>query len=136
MSLFPKDPVQKAKARQIAEIINSGIQPYQNLNVVKRIASYGGDKMRTEWAQFYLNKGARVLEDTLAETAGKYCVGDSVSIADLCLVPQMNAFKRFNIDLSKCSRLVDVTERLSELEAFKKADAYRQIDCPENLRIH
>lgn len=136
MSLFPKDPVQRAKARQIAEIINSGIQPYQNLNVVKRIASYGGEEMRTEWAQFYLSKGARVLEETLAETAGKYCVGDSVSIADLCLVPQMSAFKRFNIDLSKCPRLVDVTERLSELEAFKRADAYRQCDCPENLRIN
>ncbi len=134
--LFPKDPILRAKARQIAEIINSGIQPYQNLNVIKRVNSYGGEEKRTEWAQFYLSKGAKVLEETLAETAGKYCVGDTVSIADICLVPQMSAFNRYNIDLSKCPRLIEVTDRLCELEAFRKADAYRQSDCPENLRIN
>jgi len=123
------------KARQIAEIINSGIQPYQNLNVIKRVNSYGGEELKTEWVKFYLTKGCRALETTLAETAGKFCVGDRISIADLALVPQMNAFERYKIDMSCYPKLIEINNRLNEIEAFKKAHGYRQIDTPDELRI-
>ncbi len=62
-------------------------------------------------------------------------MGDSLSIADLTLAPQMNAFERYKIDMTSFPRLVDINARLNEIEAFKKAHAYRQIDTPDDLRI-
>lgn len=133
VSLFPKDLMEKAKARQIAEIINSGIQPYQNISCVKWVNKIGGEEKRKEWIDFYLNKGLRVLESTFKETSGKYCVGNEVSIADLSLAPQMNAFERYKIDLSPYPTVVAISKRLDEIDAFKKAHAYRQIDTPDGI---
>jgi maleylacetoacetate isomerase len=94
-NLIPTDPVKRARARAIAEIINSGIQPYQNTNVVKRIAQEMGDEKKNEWLQFYLRKGFKAIEEALKETSGKFCVGDEITIADLCLVPQGKYFFPF-----------------------------------------
>lgn len=92
--LLPADPVKRAQVRMISEIINSGIQPYQNANVLKRL----GDEKKTEWLQFYLSKGMRAIEAALKETSGKYCVGDEVSMADLCLIPQVYSGKHISIN--------------------------------------
>lgn len=96
--------------------------------------SYGGESKRVEWADFYLNKGCKALEATLAETSGKFCVGDTVSIADLCLAPQVNAFERYKIDLSKYPRVEAIAKRLDEIDEFKRAHACRQIDTPSDMR--
>jgi len=78
--------VKKFQAKCIAEIINSGIQPYQNLNVINRVTNDQGKTKRKEWVQFYLNKGLNSIEEMLKKTrSGKYCVGDQISIADICL---------------------------------------------------
>jgi maleylacetoacetate isomerase len=50
-----------------------------------------GEEKKNEWLQIYLNKGFRAFEEILKETSGKYCVGDEVTIADLCLFPQVYA---------------------------------------------
>ena len=65
------------------------MQPYQNINVLKRLGSNVGKEKRNEWIQFYLKKGFKSLEQLLRETSGKYSVGDEVTIADLALVPQV-----------------------------------------------
>jgi maleylacetoacetate isomerase len=70
-------------------IVNSGMQPYQNTNVLKRLVSNEGEEKKNEWIQFYLKKGFKSLEQLLRETSGKYSVGDEVTIADLALVPQV-----------------------------------------------
>ena len=82
MSLLPKDPIQRAKARQIAEIINSGMQPYQNLNVIKKIAEYGGEEKKLAWLNFHLKKGLASLEAVLKETSGTYCVGNNTCLSN------------------------------------------------------
>jgi maleylacetoacetate isomerase len=128
--IVPKDPMKRAKARAIAEIINSGMQPYQNANVQLRILQNEGPEKRNEWVQFYLGKGYEALEAALVESSGKYCVGDEVTIADLCLVPQVFSAYRFKVDISKFPNINRVYAELEKLPAFQKAHANNQIDSP------
>jgi maleylacetoacetate isomerase len=116
-NLLPQNPIKRAQARAIAEIINSGIQPYQNLNVLKRITK----EKKYEWLGFYLSKGLRSLETTLKVTSGKFCVGDEISIADLCLVPQIFHVKRNKIEFSDklYPHLTRINNELENLPEFK-----------------
>ena len=116
-NLLPRNPVKRAQARAIAEIINSGIQPYQNLNVLKRITK----EKKYEWLDFYLSKGLRSLETTLKVTSGKFCVGDELSIADLCLVPQIFHVKRNSIEFSEklYPYLTRINNELEKIPEFK-----------------
>jgi maleylacetoacetate isomerase len=131
VNLMPTDPLNRQKSKTIAEIINSGIQPYQNINVLKRI----GDEKKSEWLNYYLNKGLHSIEVILKETSGKYCVGDQISIADLFLVPQYNSCQRYSIDLSKYKLINKIVADLNQIPEFKKAHAYRQIDAAEKFKL-
>ncbi|CAF0703544.1 unnamed protein product [Brachionus calyciflorus] len=132
--LIPQDPVKRCKARMIAEIINSGIQPYQNTNVLKRLVNEIGEEKKNEWLKFYLTKGFKAIEAALVETSGKYCVGDDITIADLCLVPQVYAANRFNVDLTNFPHVLRVNSELEKLPAFHKCHAHRQVDTFPELR--
>ncbi len=133
--LLPTDSLKRAQVRSISEIINSGIQPYQNANVVKRIVQYGvSEEKKAEWLSFYISQGLRAVESALRESSGKYCVGDEVSSADLCLVPQVYSAKRFNISLDEFPNVKRVNDELEKLPAFHKAHAHRQPDTPSELR--
>ena len=64
-NLLPKTAIQRANSRALAEIINSGIQPYQNTDVQRRVNDWFGEEKKSEWLQFYLHKGFRVIEESL-----------------------------------------------------------------------
>lgn len=83
--LLPQDPLKRAKVREIVEIICSGIQPLQNRIVLEHL----GKEASMAWAQHWISRGFRGLEGVLAASSGKYCVGDEISMADCCLVPQV-----------------------------------------------
>jgi len=91
--MIPKDPFKKAQALEISDIVNSGIQPLQNLSVILKISDEP-DK-RAEWANFWISKGLSALEAVLTKSAGFYCVGDEVTIADACLFPQAASASRY-----------------------------------------
>ncbi|XP_050812532.1 maleylacetoacetate isomerase isoform X3 [Gopherus flavomarginatus] len=91
--LLPQDLKKRAQARMISDHIVSGIQPLQNLTFLKQV----GEKM--EWAQHNITCGFKALEQILQHTAGRYCIGDEVSMADLCLVPQVHNAERVGPDL-------------------------------------
>src|SRR5665213_1802972 len=85
-SLFPKDPIARARARQLAEVINAGTQPLQNLNVQEL---HSADKeAKKHWSQHWIRNGLHAYETLVRETAGKFSVGNELSVADLCLIPQ------------------------------------------------
>ncbi|XP_064624073.1 probable maleylacetoacetate isomerase 2 [Lineus longissimus] len=128
--ILPKDPAKRAEARAIAELIGSGIQPIQNLSVLQ----YVGDEKKMEWAKHWIDRGFQALEKMLAKTAGKYCSGDDLTVADLCLVPQVYNANRFKVDMSKFPVILRVHAELEQLEAFKAAHPSRQPDCPEDLK--
>ena len=115
------------RASQQAEIVNAGIQPVQNFAVLKTIISLGGDKMGH--GKETIEKGFDALEKLVCEFGGKYSVGDELSIADLCLVPQVYNARRFKVDEKKYPRIYQISARLESLPAFIEAHPDNQVDA-------
>ncbi|XP_041353264.1 maleylacetoacetate isomerase-like isoform X2 [Gigantopelta aegis] len=128
--LLPEDPAGRVKVRSLAEIVNSGIQPLQNLPVLKKV----GDDQKLEWAKYWIERGFKALETSLQETAGKYSFKDEVTMADLCLVPQVYNALRFGIDMSEFPTIHKVYDALVTLEAFKAAHPSNQPDTPADQK--
>lgn len=129
--LLPGDPWLRARARQLAEIVNSGIQPLQNLSVTEHVkAALGGDG--PAWIRHFVSRGLAALERTCQETARTFLVGDAPSFADVCLVPQLYAGRRFGVELSAYPTLLRVEAACAALPEFDAAHADRQPDKPAN----
>nr|ACO15091.1 Probable maleylacetoacetate isomerase 2 [Caligus clemensi] len=131
-SLLPKDPIDRAHVREISEVISSGTQPIQNLSVMLKFSSEA-DK-RSEWSNYWITKGFQGLEALLSKYSGKYCVGDEVSMADCCLIPQVYNANRFKVDMSSFPIISRICKGLESLEAFQKAHPTAQPDCPSDLK--
>jgi fumarylacetoacetase len=129
--LVPRDLLLRARARMIAEICNSGIQPLHNKGVVKcvRTAGNDGELDGKGFAQWALRKGLRALEHEAAKGNGMVLVGSSVSIADVCLVPQLYAARRYEVSLEDYPTLQSVERYLLTLPAFQEAHGENQPDC-------
>jgi len=129
--ILPQDKAARAKVRGLAEVVNSGIQPLQNITVVDRLKHSHPD-----WGHTYCCKGLEALDKMMQHTAGQYSYGDAVSLADICLVPQVfNSITRFNINTSAYPTVQRVYESLVTLPEFRSADPRRQPDTPAELRI-
>lgn len=133
--ILPKDPKKKAQARQMCEMINSGIQPLVNLPVLNEAARLSGnDQTKIDWAKHWIDRGFVAFEKMLAKTSGKYCVGNDISMVDMCLIPQIHNANRNGVDMSKFPLITKISEECQKLEAFKKADWKNQDDCPEEFK--
>ena len=130
--LLPRDPFARAQARMLAEHVNSGIQPYQNAAVLKRIKELmptveGAD---VQWASYWIARYLVGLEAAVKPLAGTCCIGDAVSLPDLYLVPQLYGARRFKVDLAPFPTLTRIDARLAEHPAFVAAHPDRQPDAP------
>jgi len=126
-AILPRDPYLRARARSLAEIVNAGIQPMQNLTTFKRVRALGGDD--TAWIQPFLVEGLTAFAKAAEDVAGAFCVGDHPTIADCCLVPQLVAARRFQIDLTPYEHLLGIEARCLALPAFSDAMAHHQPDA-------
>jgi maleylpyruvate isomerase len=126
-SLLPRTALHRALARQLAETVNSGIQPFQNLMVLNQVEAMGQDKKA--WAQLWIARGLEALEKTIARTHGRYSVGDEVSIADAYLIPQLYSARRFHVDVNPYPTLLAVESACAALPAFQAAHPDRQPDA-------
>jgi len=126
--LFPKDLFLRAKVREICEIINSGTQPIQNLAVLKYRSS--DNEERAAWAHHFIARGLAAVEHVVKESHGKCCVGDDVTAADCFLVPQVYNAVRFKVDMNAFPVINQILQHLDNIQAFKKAHADQQPDCP------
>jgi maleylpyruvate isomerase len=126
--LFPATPLLRARARELAEIVVSGIQPLQNTSV-QRMLKVDLRVDEKAWTRHWVEKGLAALETRLAETAGRFSVGDQVSIADLCLVPEMYFARRFAIDLARYPIALRIESACAALDAFARAHADAQPDA-------
>jgi maleylpyruvate isomerase len=127
--LLPTDALGRARARQIAEMINAGIQPLQNTGVQRYVA----EVMRADevaWIRHWVGKGMAAVEAVAVTTAGRHAVGDALSFADVCVAPQMYFARRFGIDLDRYPTMQRIEEACSELPAFRQAHAERQPGAP------
>ncbi|CAF0762854.1 unnamed protein product [Didymodactylos carnosus] len=127
--LLPDDAYLRYKTRMVSEIINSGIQPMQNLSILNRITE---DKQ--EWASHFIGLGLDALEKELKETAGKYCIGDHVTMADCFLIPQLYNARRFKVDMKKYPVISAIEKELNKLDAVKISHPSQQTDCPEEAK--
>jgi maleylpyruvate isomerase len=126
--LLPKDPLAKAQAWMLAEICNAGIQPLQNQVVTKKVKNeLNADDQA--WARFWNERGLKALEARCQAVAGKFCVGDSVTVADVCLVPQLYSARRFGVDLKPFPTLTRIEAACEGIDAFARARPEKQPDA-------
>ncbi|HEY1550563.1 MAG TPA: maleylacetoacetate isomerase, partial [Kofleriaceae bacterium] len=124
--LLPKDPYLRARCRMLAEIVNSGIQPLQNLTVTKAVKDFGGDEKA--WPQPFIADGLAAFERSARDIAGQFSVGDSPTIADCFLIPQLASGRRFGVDVARFEQLVQIERHCLALPAFANAVPDRQPD--------
>lgn len=121
--LLPQDPLARARVRAMAEIIACDIHPINNLRILqylKRNLAQPEEAVNT-WYRHWIGEGFRGLEELTTRHGGKFLFGDTVTMADVCLVPQVYNARRFDTDLTPYPRLVAVDERCRELAAFASA---------------
>jgi maleylpyruvate isomerase len=130
--LLPADPWLRARARQLAEMVNAGIQPYQNLAALERLNQLGVDA--NVWARELNARGLAALEAESQETEGTFLVGDRPTIADVYLVPQLYAARRWSVDLTPFPTLLRVEATCAALPAFVAAHAQAQSDAQSDAQ--
>lgn len=126
-AIMPKDLYLRARTRLLAEIVNSGIQPLQNLSTTNQVKAFGGDV--TVWPKSFISDGLAAFERAARDTAGKFCVGDSPTIADCCLIPQLASARRFGVDIAHHDLLLGIEQRCMALPAFADAMPDQQPDA-------
>ncbi len=127
--LLPTNPFKRAQVRAVALAIACDIHPVQNLKVLARLRELGhGEATVTGWAAKVIEEGLDACDQLIAGSAGRFCFGDQVTLADLCLVPQLVNARRFGVELV-WPRLLDIEANCLALPAFADAAPERQPDA-------
>lgn len=130
--LLPKALMDRAYVRQLALGIACDIHPLNNLRVLKYLSATLGvsDDQKNAWIANWITLGLQAVEAELARhPQGKFCFGDTPTLADCCLVPQVFSAQRFAVDLSSCPRVLAVFNHCQTLQAFIDAQPARQPDA-------
>ena len=128
--LLPEDPLRRAKVRAFSMALACDTHPVQNLKVLARLRQLGlPEEKVTEWAAWANREGLAACEKLIAAEAGPFCFGAAPTMADLCLVPQLANARRFGVDVSAFSRLLQAEAAAKALPAFADAAPERQIDA-------
>jgi maleylpyruvate isomerase len=122
--LLPEDRFLRARARELAGMVQSGTQPLQNNYVLAQIKARGADER--EWSQHFIARGLHALEHAAQETRGKFLVGDELSVADVYLTPMLfNAAKR-GVVVDGIDGLRAVEQNVSALPCYRVSHPDRQ----------
>lgn len=121
-ALLPKNPLARAHIRSLAFIIAADIHPLNNLRVLQQLRQQfnANEKEVQEWYHLWLRKGLDAFEDTLQSMSRKnpVCYGCDVSLADICLIPQVYNAHRFNFPMNKYPLINEINEYCTSLPAF------------------
>ena len=129
--LLPKDAQKRARVRSLSYLIASEIHPLNNLRVLqhlKRALNQSEDQVNA-WYRHWIADGLAKLEAELASSKGRFCHGDTPTMADCCLVPQIFNAKRYQSDLAPYPQTMRVFEACMQLEAFDHAQPSKQPDA-------
>jgi maleylpyruvate isomerase len=130
--LLPASIEDRARVRQLALTVVCEIHPLNNLRVLKYLTGTLGltEEAKVAWIQHWIKLGFEAFEVELgtSKSRGRFCFGDSPTIADCCLVPQLFNAQRFNVDLSAFPMLLAIHRGCEALPAFQAAHPSRQSD--------
>ncbi|KAI9046291.1 maleylacetoacetate isomerase MaiA [Aspergillus affinis] len=134
-SLLPptSDPSARALVRTLSHIIACDVQPVTNLRILKRVAPLGVD--RGAWSKELIEDGFRAYEAIAEKSAGRFSVGDEVTMADVCLIPAVWGAQRVGVELERYPTIDRVARGLEEVEAVKLGHWRNQEDTPEEFRV-
>jgi len=128
--LLPKDPLRRAKVRAFAQALACDTHPVQNLKVLGRLRQLGlPEEKVTEWAAWANREGLTACETLVARESGPFCFGDTPTLADLCLVPQLANARRFGVDVSAFPKLLQAEAAAKAMKAFADAAPDKQHDA-------
>ncbi|MGZ9712436.1 maleylacetoacetate isomerase [Glaciimonas sp. GNP009] len=133
VALLPPTPLDRAFVRSIALMIACDIHPVNNLRVLRYLVRdlKVEEEAKNTWYRHWCELGLTALETTLAADArvGKFCFGDTPTLADCCLVPQLFNAQRQKCDLSAFPTLLRINDNCRQLDAFVMAAPENQIDA-------
>ena len=130
--LLPKDPVARAQVRALAQLVACEIHPLNNLRVLKYLVHElkVSEDAKNNWYRHWVRDGLEKFEKELQRLpASTYCFGDTPTLADCLLVPQIFNGKRFDVDFSGLPRTMAAFDACMKHPAFQKAQPSA---CPDN----
>jgi len=129
--VIPSELNLQAQVRALAYDVACEIHPINNLRVqqyLEKDLSVSADE-KLEWSHHWMSKGFAAIERKLAKTSNNFCFGNDVTLADICLVPQVYNANRFNVDMVPYPRINQIVDNCNHLSAFKKALPENQPDA-------
>ncbi|KAL2870469.1 maleylacetoacetate isomerase MaiA [Aspergillus lucknowensis] len=126
------DPQARALVRTLSAIIACDVQPVTNLRILKRVARFGVD--RAAWSKGLIEDGFAAYEAIVARSAGAFSVGDSISIADVCLIPAVWGAERAAVDLARYPTIKRIAAALEKEPAVREGHWTTQGDTPDEFR--
>lgn len=120
--LLPADPPGRQRVRALSYAIAMDIHPICNLGVARHVMELagGGEATRSAWMKKFIGEGLSAFERMLDDPrTGNFCHGDELTMADICLVPQVYNAERWGVDLSHFDRIRCIANACAELPAFK-----------------
>jgi maleylacetoacetate isomerase/maleylpyruvate isomerase len=130
--LLPADPFQRAEVRALSQLIACEIHPLNNLRVLKYLVRdlKVEEEAKNTWYRHWVRLGLEGFEGELNRLpASTYCFGDTPTMADCCLVPQIFNGQRFNVDFTGLTRTMAAFEACMKHPAFQQA---QPSSCPDN----
>ena len=131
--LLPSTPEDRARVRSIALLIACDIHPIDNLRVLRYLVGVlkVSEEQKNQWYAHWVDEGLKALEARLATDlkTGRFCHGETPTLADVCLVPQLANARRANIDLSAYPTLLRIDEACNALKPFADAAPAKQPDA-------
>jgi len=127
--LLPKDPIARAKARALAQLIACDIHPLNNVGPLRYLKNQMGQEQSAidAWYHHWVRDGFEALEALIAPAP--YACGKAVTLADICLVPQVYNARRLKVPLEKFPKIVGVDAACLALPAFDRARPENQPDA-------
>ena len=127
-SLLPGDATARARIRAAALTIVADVHPINNLRVLKYLKNELGQEQEAidTWGRHWIELGLSALEEIAEGSPGPFLFGAQVTLADVCLVPQMYNARRLQADVARFPKLGNIDKRLNGLKAFQQARPERQ----------
>lgn len=133
VALLPDTPLDRAYVRGLVQTIASDIHPLNNLRVLQFLVREVGasEEQKSLWYHNWIAKGFTGLETRLAATSncGQYCFGDSPTLADVCLIPQVYNALRFDCPMDSYPTINRINEHCLSLKAFDDSTPQNQADA-------